>query len=247
MIRRAIILAAELGAQQRPMTETLPQALLPVGGKPIIDHLLDRLAAHGVERAVVSLHHQRAALEAKLRGHQGLPRLEMLAEPEPIGDGLAAAHALAILPPEPVFLLGTGALWLDGFLPTLDRLAAAWDDSSMDALLLLQGTVTARGYDGPGEYFLDPAGRARRRIGGEIASHVFAGVALAHPRCWGATPTDSYPLARIFERCEGASRLFGLVHDGLWFRIATPAAASATEVALGYRPMPAAVAESLTR
>ncbi len=247
MIRHAIILAAELGERQRPLTETLPQSLLPVGGKPIIDHLLDRLATHGVARAVVSLHHRRAVLEAKLAGHHGRPSLEMLAEPEPIGDGLAAAHALSRLPPEPFFLIAASALWFDGLLPTLDRLAAAWDDSRMDALLLLQATVTARGYDGPGEYFLDPVGRARRRRGGEIASHVFAGAALAHPRCWNAAPTDSYPLARIFDGAENVGRLFGIVHDGLWFRISTPAAAAATEIALGYRPMPAARAETLTR
>ena len=247
MIRQAIILAAELGERQRPLTETLPQALLPIDGKPIITHLLDRLAAYGVARAIVSLHHHRAVLEAHLRGHAGLPRIEMLAEREPIADGLAAAHALARLPREPFFLLGSTALWLDGLLPTLARLAAAWDDARMDAVLLLQATVTAHGYDGPGEYFLDPAGRARRRRGGEIASHVFAGVALAHPRCFDASPTESFPLAQSFDRCAESGRLWGIAHDGLWFKIATPAAAADTEIALGYRPMPAATAETLTR
>lgn len=247
MIRQAIILAAELGERQRPLTETLPHALLPIGGKPLIDHLLDRLGAHGVARAVVSLHHHRAVLEAKLRDHHGPPMIETLAEREPIGDGLAAAHALARLPPEPFFLMRTGALWLDGLLATLDRLATVWDDARMDAVLLLQATVTAHGYDGPGEYFLDPAGRARRRVGGEIASHVFAGVALAHPRCWNAAPSDSFPLARILDRAEAAGRLWAIAHDGMWFKIATSAAAVEAEIALGYRPMPAAKAETLPR
>ena len=55
--KTAMVLAGGLGTRMRPLTDDKPKALIPVGGKPLIDHTLDRLAEVGVERAVVNVHH----------------------------------------------------------------------------------------------------------------------------------------------------------------------------------------------
>ncbi len=52
-----MVLAAGLGERMRPLTARMPKPLVPVGGKSLLDHVLDRLAEAGIERAVVNVHY----------------------------------------------------------------------------------------------------------------------------------------------------------------------------------------------
>lgn len=241
----ALIHATGAGEAGRTLTESLPATLQPVGGMPLIDHLVRRLAAHGIERALVALHHHRATMAAHLETLVPPPRLEPVVVEGGLDLGAVIDAVLPRLGAAPFVVAAADALWLDGLLPALDRLAAAWDPERMDALLLLQSTVTARGYDGPGDYFVDPAGRARRRVGHEIAGHLFAGVAVLAPRALYESHDGAAGLTPMLEHAEGHGRLWAIAHDGLWFRFADPQDVAQAEIELGFRPMPAAEAEKL--
>src|SRR6516225_146313 len=62
-LKHAMVLAAGLGTRMRPFNGRLPKPLVPVGGKALIDYVLDRLAAQGVERAVVNVHQLAGEIE----------------------------------------------------------------------------------------------------------------------------------------------------------------------------------------
>ena len=67
MIRRAMVLAAGLGTRLRPITDTTPKPLVPVAGRPLLDHLLAFLRAGGIEEVVINLHH----LGPNIQAHVG--------------------------------------------------------------------------------------------------------------------------------------------------------------------------------
>lgn len=233
--RTAMVLAAGLGKRMRPLTDKLPKPLVPVAGRTLLDRVLDRLEAVGVEHVVINLHYFREVMERHLAGRNH-PRIELSPEPVLLETGGGVKNALPRLGREPFYVLNADVLWLDGTSPALQRLARAWDDASMDALLLLQSSVAAIGYDGVGDYFADPLGRLRRRRGHELAPFIFAGVQILHPRLFAEAPDGPFSLNRLYDRAEEAGRLWGVRHDGLWFHVGTPQGLVETEALLAAPP-----------
>ena len=70
---KALIFAAGLGTRLKPITDTLPKALVPVCGKPLIEHVARKLKASGVESAVVNVHHFADMIEEWADGQDIMP------------------------------------------------------------------------------------------------------------------------------------------------------------------------------
>ena len=230
--RTAMVLAAGLGKRMRPLTDALPKPLLPVVGRTLLDRVLDHFEAAGIGRVVINLHYFRELMEKHLAARQH-PPIELSPEPDLLETGGGVKNALPLLGAAPFYVANADVLWLDGMTPALARLARAWNDSTMDALLLLQPAVTAIGYDGSGDYFADPLGRLRYRKAHELAPFIFAGVQIIHPRLFGNAPDGPFSLKRLWDAAETAGRLWGLRHDGLWFHVGTPEGLAETEAFLG--------------
>lgn len=222
--KTAMVLAAGHGTRMRPLTETTPKPLLEVAGRSMLDHILDHLKRGGIEKIVVNLHHLGEAIEAHLAGFEG-PELAFSWEREQLletGGGIKAA--LPLLGEDPFYAANGDVVWLDGVLPCLRRLAAAWDPERMDALLLLHPTITAFGYEGDGDFMMSPDGLLRRRNEREVAAFLFAGVQILHPRLFQGAPEGPFSLNRLYDKAIEAERLYGLRHDGEWFHVGTPEA-----------------------
>ena len=102
----------------------------------------------------------------------------------------------------------------------------------MDALLLLQPTATAVGYEGLGDFVMDQLGRLRRRREGEVAPFLFAGLQILSPSLFANTPDGPFSLNLIYDRALAAGRLYGLRHDGTWYHVGTPEDLQRVEAAL---------------
>ena len=130
------------------------------------------------------------------------------------------AQALPLLD-DAFFVVNSDVFWFDGGSDTLLRLADAFDPERMDAVLLLQRTDTAVGYEGDGDYFIDASGRPRRRGEGEIAPYLFAGIQLLQKQLFSGVHDRIFSLVRLFDRAQQAGRLHAIVHDGEWYHIGT--------------------------
>jgi MurNAc alpha-1-phosphate uridylyltransferase len=230
--RRAMILAAGLGTRMRPLTDGTPKPLVAVGGKALINHVLDRLAAVGVETAVVNVHHCADQLEQHLKPRR-VPKIVISDERKTLlGTGGAVVKALPLLGDQPFFHVNSDTLWIDGVKSNLERLSTAFDPDTMDALLLLAATAISVGYNGPGDYAMAPDGRLRPRPEREVVPFVYSGVAILSPALFVNAPPGAFALTQLFNRAADAGRLHGLRLDGVWMHVGTPDAIAAAEAAI---------------
>src|SRR5215471_9731241 len=147
--RSAMVLAAGLGTRLRPVTETIPKPLIEINGRTLLDHAIDRLSLVRVERIVINVHHKAEMVVTQL-SRRDTPRIEISKEPELLDTGGGVKQALPLLG-DAFFVVNSDVFWLNSKDDALLRLADGFDPDHMDAILLLQRTVTAVGYEGSGD------------------------------------------------------------------------------------------------
>jgi MurNAc alpha-1-phosphate uridylyltransferase len=221
-IQTAMVLAAGLGKRMRPITTTIPKPLVQVGGKALIDYTLDRIEEAGIERVVVNVHYLADLIERHLAGRTApgvviSDERDMLLE---TGGGLK--KALPLLGREPFLTFNSDSIWIEGPQPNLRRFVHAWDPERMDILMLLAPTATSVGYEGYGDFSMDPDGRLRRRAEREVTPFVYAGVAVVKPELLSNTPDGPFSANVLYDRAIEAGRLYGLRLDGQWLHVGDP-------------------------
>jgi MurNAc alpha-1-phosphate uridylyltransferase len=231
--RTAMIMAAGLGKRMRPLTATRPKPLIEVNGKALLDHVLEKLREAGVKKVVVNVHYLADALEAHLKSRDHGLEIVISDERDVLmetGGGLIKAEPL--IDSDPFLALNSDNLWIDGPADTLKLLASQWDDTKMDALLLLVPQASALNHKGIGDFHMDRAGRIRRREKSHVAPFVFTGIQIMSKRLLRDAPDGPFSTNILWNRAIEEGRCFGAVHQGLWFDVGTPQSIQLTETAL---------------
>ena len=225
---KAFVLAAGLGTRMRPLTNSCPKPLVKVNNRALIDRGLDRLQEAGVDEAIVNVHYLADQLEDHLatRDH---PKITISDErDELLETGGGIVRALPLLGSEPFFVLNSDSIWWEPQGSALQNLAACWNETEMDALLLLVEIDDSIGYDGAGDFLLSETGQIKRR---EAAprGQVYMGTGIFHPRLFAAAPHGAFSLNLLFDTAIQKNRLYGMMHHGEWMHIGTPDAISLAE------------------
>lgn len=220
----AMVLGAGLGTRMRPLSDRIPKPLVPLAGRPLIDHVLDRISAAGVPRAVVNVHHKADQLEAHLSSRQA-PLITVSDEREQLLDtGGGTRKALPLLATSDAFLVhNSDSVWIEGVEPNLEKLFDVWDGGQrLDCVLMLALSAASVGYAGRGDFSLDSEGRLRRRREGEVVPFVYTGVQLIHPRMFEDAPTGPFSMNLLWNRAILSGRALGVRMEGLWMHVGSP-------------------------
>jgi MurNAc alpha-1-phosphate uridylyltransferase len=229
----AMVLAAGLGTRMRPLTDDRPKALVEVGGRPLIDHMLGRLADIGVVRAVVNLHAFADRLEAHLAARTPPPALVFSDERDaPLETGGGLRKARPLLGEGPVWVANIDSVWIEHGVSALGAVAEAWRRPAMDVCLLLAPTATSLGFHATGDVFLEADGRVRFREAGETAPFVYVGVHIADPAIVADGPDAPFSLLPVWKRLAARGRVFGVAPPGQWMHVGDPIALAAAEARL---------------
>lgn len=218
---KAVILAGGLGTRLRPLTYHVPKPLIPIAGKPMVEHILDALPPE-VDRVALAVSYKADQVRERFTDHTYRFTVEILEEPEPLGTGGAIRNAVGD---------GEEALVFNGdILSSLDvgRFVADHEAAGGQGRIALWevedpsrfGVVVTEGHDGSGrvrEFLEKPEEPPSRRVN--------AGVYLLGPEVVALIPRgrpvsverETFPLA-----IGRGLDLFGHPFSGYWVDAGTP-------------------------
>ena len=209
-----MLFAAGFGTRMGALTQATPKPLIPVGGRTLLDHALHLCNANLVSHKVINLHYFGDKIASHLEGR------DIALSPEnPIletGGGLRAA--LPLLGNGPVLTLNTDAVWTGG--NPLAELAQAWDEETMDALLVLAPLADALGHAGTGDFLLSPTGQITRANGASGA--VYLGAQIIRTDRLADIPQAAFSLNLLWDRMIAEGRAYGVLHQGGWCDVGQP-------------------------
>jgi MurNAc alpha-1-phosphate uridylyltransferase len=231
-----MVMAAGLGTRMRPLTDDKPKPLVMVAGKTLLDHALDRLVAAGVTLAVVNVHYKAEMVKAHLAKRHDV-EIRFSEETDALlGTGGGVVKAMPHFAGEPFFIMNSDSVWVEGFGHALDRMKQRWDTDTMDGLLLMASMVTAIGYEGPGDFNMDPDGHLTRVDEQRLSPFAYPGVQIVHPRLFDKAPAGVFSTNRVWDVAIAAGRLYGMRLDGVWIHVGTPEAVADADAFLADRP-----------
>ncbi len=236
-IHRAMIMAAGYGTRMRPLTNTMPKPLVKVQGKALIDHVIDRLVAVGVDTIVVNIHYMGDQIAAHLKNRKDAEFIISDETDTLLDSGGGIFKALSHFKGEPFFHANADTVWVEGASHALPRLVDAWKPEEMDALMLLASTVTTVCYDGRGDFMMDADGRLSRVPEGRVSPFVWMSMEILHPRVFDGVTETKFSINPLWNKAIAKGRLFGQRLDGVWMHIDRPDAVTASEEFLADLPL----------
>ncbi|MBL8551645.1 MAG: nucleotidyltransferase family protein [Hyphomonadaceae bacterium] len=218
----------------RPLTNERPKALVEVGGRALIDHVLDRMIGAGVTRAVVNVHHFADMLEAHVRARRDIEIVISDERALLMETGGGVRQARPLLGDAPIVVANIDSVWEE---PPSDvhggsaiaRLIAGFDPGRMDARLMLARMDQCLGYDTPGDFHLRTDGTVDFRDEDPKSDWAYMGVQVINPSIVDGEPLEPFSFRRVWRRLKDKGRLHGAPLGGFWMHVGDPGARAAAE------------------
>lgn len=211
MIRSALILAAGRGLRMRPLTDATPKPLLCAGGRPLIEHHLEKLAAIGVSNIVINTSHLAAQFPLALGdGSRWGVRIRYSDEgPQPLETGGGMKRALGLLGEAP--FIAVSADIVSGY----DYARLPPEPSGLAHLVMVPNPPFHAG----GDFCLDGARLNEEGVGERVT---FGNIGVYRRELLADESAECFKLLPLFQRAMRNQQLDGERYDGFWRNIGTP-------------------------
>ncbi|MBV8143756.1 MAG: nucleotidyltransferase family protein [Gammaproteobacteria bacterium] len=206
---KAMLLAAGRGERMRPLTDSLPKPLIPVGGRTLIAWHLLALARAGVHEVVINLSWLAAQLRDALGDGSafGVSIAWSDEGPVPLETGGGIFRALPLLGPAP-FLVVNADIWTD-----IDFGALALEPDAHAHLVLIPNPP----HHPRGDFGLE----GDRVVARDTDRFTYTGVGVYRPEFFEGCSAGRFPLLPLLNRAIGAGRARGELHRGRWCDVGT--------------------------
>jgi len=223
---KAMLLAAGRGERLRPITDRLPKALVPVGGKPLLAWHLERLSRAGCRDVVINVSHLgEQIVDTVGDGRRFDLRVTYSREASPLETAGGIAQALPFLGAAPFLLVNADIYCEVAFAPLLEH--------DLGAALAHLVLVPNPAHRAQGDFSL-AHGRVSKANG---SRYTYAGVAVMAPLLVAPVARGSKaPLAPLLYAAADQQRLTGELFQGLWQDVGTPERLAELETQLATRP-----------
>jgi len=229
----AMVLAAGLGTRMRPLTNDRPKALVTVNGRALIDHVLDRLIAAGVKRAVVNVHAFADLLEAHVKRRSDIEIVISDERARLMETGGGVRQARPLLGDAPIVVCNIDSVWEEPAGSAIARLCAGFDPAKCGAKLMLAAMDGQLGYEGVGDFFMDENGVLSFRDALPHTPWAYMGAQIIDPAIVDAEPLEPFSFTRVWRRLAAEGRLRGAPLGGYWMHVGDPEARAQAEARLG--------------
>ena len=217
MINQAMILAAGIGKRLRPLTLTTPKPLVDLNGKPLIQYALDRLTHLGMHTIVVNTHYLADQIHDYLQNKDVI----LSHESEILETGGGILNSLPHFENSPILSLNSDIWWQEHQGNILTELISAWDEATMDVLLVLVDKKNTLNFAGPGDFTWDVVTGTPSFRDTAMAPYVYTGIQIIHPRAFTGFDPGCFSLVDIYRKTRQSNRLKAIILDGLWSDVGT--------------------------
>ncbi|MGO9804821.1 MAG: N-acetylmuramate alpha-1-phosphate uridylyltransferase MurU [Steroidobacteraceae bacterium] len=206
---KAMLLAAGRGERLRPLTDSLPKPLVPVGGRPLIAWHLTALARAGIREVVINLSWLAERLRAALGdgSEYGVSIIWSDEGPVPLETGGGIFRAVPLLGPGP-FLVVNADIWTD-----IDFATLALEEGALAHLVLVPNPP----HNLRGDFGLD----GNLVVDRDTGRFTYSGVGIFRPEFFAGCTTERFPLLPLLNRGIAARGVRGELHRGVWSDVGT--------------------------
>ena len=231
MIETAMIMAAGYGTRMKPLTNNISKAMVRLNGKPLINHMLQRLVNVGIKKAIVNVHAFAPNLISHLKSLN--LDLEIVISDETnllLETGGGVVKALPMLGQKPILICNIDSIWIE-FEPVLEKLINAWKPGHMDELLLCAKAEWSLGYSGKGDFDFGKNNSLIRRSN-QKSDYIYAGVQIFKPDLAKSYKVEKFSRNKIWNESLKRKTIYGIQLPGYWMHVGDPKSLIAAEAVI---------------